>query len=360
MDSIDSSSGSQHPQLPPGFRFHPTDEELVVHYLKRKAASAPLPVAIIADVDLYKFDPWELPSKATFGDQEWYFFSPRDRKYPNGARPNRAATSGYWKATGTDKPILTSDGHQKVGVKKALVFYGGKPPKGVKTNWIMHEYRLAENSAVNSNSKPPLVPDVAGYNNNKKNSLRLDDWVLCRIYKKNNINNLQRPLLIDQDKELSVEAMLPTMPTLSMANTHQNAKSSRTTSYGSLGIENDDNFFDGILAADHSMQQNGADHSHHHHFVHQNSKGSFPLKRALPSQLWNETESTVSSSPSKRFNGDLNNRGNSATEENSYFVSLLSQLPQSTTFHPNALLGSVGDSVLRQQFQLPASMNWNS
>lgn len=62
MDSADSSSGSPHPQLPPGFRFHPTDEELVVHYLKRKLASAPLPVTIIADVDLYKFDPWELPS----------------------------------------------------------------------------------------------------------------------------------------------------------------------------------------------------------------------------------------------------------------------------------------------------------
>ena len=50
-----------HPQLPPGFRFHPTDEELVVHYLKRKVQSAPLPVSIIAEVDLYKFDPWELP-----------------------------------------------------------------------------------------------------------------------------------------------------------------------------------------------------------------------------------------------------------------------------------------------------------
>ncbi|PKH47734.1 hypothetical protein CRG98_050459 [Punica granatum] len=179
MESTDSSAGtSQQPQLPPGFRFHPTDEELVVHYLKKKAASSPLPVLIIAEVDIYKFDPWELPAKATYGEQEWYFFSPRDRKYPNGARPNRAATSGYWKATGTDKPVLSSNGNQKVGVKKALVFYGGKPPKGMKTNWIMHEYRLAENKAIN---KPPGC-DLG----NKKNSLRLDDWVLCRIYKKNN------------------------------------------------------------------------------------------------------------------------------------------------------------------------------
>lgn len=77
---------------------------------------------------------------ALYGEKEWYFFSPRDRKYPNGSRPNRAAGSGYWKATGADKPI----GKPKpLGIKKALVFYAGKAPKGIKTNWIMHEYRLA-------------------------------------------------------------------------------------------------------------------------------------------------------------------------------------------------------------------------
>lgn len=58
---MESTEMSQQPNLPPGFRFHPTDEELVVHYLKKKATSAPLPVSIIAEVDLYKFDPWELP-----------------------------------------------------------------------------------------------------------------------------------------------------------------------------------------------------------------------------------------------------------------------------------------------------------
>lgn len=83
-----------------------------------------------------------LTEKALFGEEEWYFFSPRDRKYPNGVRPNRAAASGFWKATGTDKPILTSCGSKSIGVKKALVFYIGRPPRGVKTEWIMNEYRL--------------------------------------------------------------------------------------------------------------------------------------------------------------------------------------------------------------------------
>ncbi|KAJ4893704.1 NAC domain containing protein 2 [Raphanus sativus] len=221
MESTDSSGGPPpppQPNLPPGFRFHPTDEELVVHYLKRKAASAPLPVAIIAEVDLYKFDPWELPAKASFGEQEWYFFSPRDRKYPNGARPNRAATSGYWKATGTDKPVLASDGNQKVGVKKALVFYSGKPPKGIKSDWIMHEYRLIDNKP---NNRPPGC-DFG----NKKNSLRLDDWVLCRIYKKNNSG---RHVDNDKDHDMIDYIFRKIPPPLSMAGLHHNV--SRSASF---------------------------------------------------------------------------------------------------------------------------------
>ncbi|KAK7261378.1 hypothetical protein RIF29_27687 [Crotalaria pallida] len=153
--------------FPPGFRFHPTDEELIVQYLQNKISSLPLPANIIAEIDLYKHSPWDLPKKALFGEEEWYFFSPRDRKYPNGLRPNRAAASGYWKATGTDKPILTSCVTRKhIGVKKALVFYSGRPPKGIKTDWIMNEYRLVDTTTKSSRLK---------------GSMRLDDWVLCRV-----------------------------------------------------------------------------------------------------------------------------------------------------------------------------------
>ncbi|KAL9859902.1 NAC domain-containing protein 19 [Arabidopsis thaliana] len=148
--------------LPPGFRFYPTDEELMVQYLCRKAAGYDFSLQLIAEIDLYKFDPWVLPSNIIWR-KRMVFFSPRDRKYPNGSRPNRVAGSGYWKATGTDK-IISTEG-QRVGIKKALVFYIGKAPKGTKTNWIMHEYRLIEPSRRNGSTK-------------------LDDWVLCRIYKK--------------------------------------------------------------------------------------------------------------------------------------------------------------------------------
>ncbi|KAK8563599.1 hypothetical protein V6N12_035744 [Hibiscus sabdariffa] len=131
-------------QLPPGFRFHPSDEELIVHYLNNRVTSRPLPASIIAEIDLYKFNPWELPDKAFFGEDEWFFYSPRDRKYSKGARPNRAVGLGYWKATETDKPILTSCGTTSIEVKKALAFYKGRPPKGTKTEWIVHEYRLLQ------------------------------------------------------------------------------------------------------------------------------------------------------------------------------------------------------------------------
>ncbi|KAK3020271.1 hypothetical protein RJ639_047711 [Escallonia herrerae] len=159
--------------LPAGFRFHPTDEELIVHYLKKKvSSSSENDIDLIADIDLYKFNPWELPGKALFGESEWFFFSPRDRKYPNGARPNRAAASGYWKAIGTDKPILSSTGSRCIGVKKALVFYRGRPQNGSKTNWMMDEYRV-----VNCPGSHCL---------RLRGSMRLDDWVLCRIRKKSN------------------------------------------------------------------------------------------------------------------------------------------------------------------------------
>ncbi|XP_076952322.1 NAC domain-containing protein 2-like [Bidens hawaiensis] len=166
--------GRDNSSLPPGFRFHPTDEELIMYYLRNQSLSKPCPVSIIPEVDIYKFDPWELPEKTEFGEKEWYFFTPRDRKYPNGIRPNRAAVSGYWKATGTDKAIYS--GSKYVGIKKALVFYKGRPPKGTKTDWIMHEYRLNE-----SKSQPTK----------KIGSMRLDDWVLCRIYKKKSV---ERPM----------------------------------------------------------------------------------------------------------------------------------------------------------------------
>ncbi|XP_059285693.1 NAC domain-containing protein 54-like isoform X1 [Lycium ferocissimum] len=151
--------------LPPGFRFHPTDEELVVYYLKRKINAKKIELEIIRDVDLYKCEPWDLPGKSLLPskDLEWYFFSPRDRKYPNGSRTNRATKAGYWKATGKDRKVNSQ--MRPVGMKKTLVYYKGRAPHGARTDWVMHEYRLDEREC-----------EVA-------NGLQ-DAYALCRIIKK--------------------------------------------------------------------------------------------------------------------------------------------------------------------------------
>ncbi|KAI4336536.1 hypothetical protein L6164_015052 [Bauhinia variegata] len=119
-------------RLPPGFRFHPTDEELVVQYLKRKVFCCPLPASIIPEVDVCKSDPWDLPGDL---EQERYFFSTREAKYPNGNR--------------------------------------GKPPHGSRTDWIMHEYRLLTTQTA--------VPTKTS---TQSSAMPMQNWVLCRIFLK--------------------------------------------------------------------------------------------------------------------------------------------------------------------------------
>ncbi|KAL6201083.1 hypothetical protein ACLB2K_024798 [Fragaria x ananassa] len=130
-------------QLPPGFRFHPSDEELIRYYLHNKVINSNFTSGPISQVvDLNKCEPWQLPEKAKMGEKEWYMFSLRDQKYPTGLRANRATKAGYWKATGKDREIYSSKSCSLIGMKKTLVFYHGRAPKGVRSNWVMHEYRL--------------------------------------------------------------------------------------------------------------------------------------------------------------------------------------------------------------------------
>ncbi|KAG6387638.1 hypothetical protein SASPL_152830 [Salvia splendens] len=152
--------------LPPGFRFHPTDEELVAYYLKRKINGRKIDLEIIPEVDLYKCEPWDLPGKSLLPskDLEWYFFSPRDRKYPNGSRTNRATKAGYWKATGKDRKVNSQT--RSVGMKKTLVYYRGRAPHGARTDWVMHEYRLDDRECDTPSS-----------------GLQ-DAYALCRVFKK--------------------------------------------------------------------------------------------------------------------------------------------------------------------------------
>ncbi|PKA48425.1 NAC domain-containing protein 7 [Apostasia shenzhenica] len=150
--------------VPPGFRFHPTDEELVDYYLKKKVESRRIDVDVIKDIDLYKIEPWDLRGRCKIGEEEqneWYFFSHKDKKYPTGTRTNRATNVGFWKATGRDKPIYSKN--SLIGMRKTLVYYKGRAPNGQKSDWIMHEYRLETN---------------------EKGHPQEEGWVVCRVFKK--------------------------------------------------------------------------------------------------------------------------------------------------------------------------------
>ncbi|AEC05581.1 NAC domain containing protein 35 [Arabidopsis thaliana] len=220
VQNEDEADDHDHDMVMPGFRFHPTEEELIEFYLRRKVEGKRFNVELITFLDLYRYDPWELPAMAAIGEKEWYFYVPRDRKYRNGDRPNRVTTSGYWKATGADR-MIRSETSRPIGLKKTLVFYSGKAPKGTRTSWIMNEYRLphhetekyqkAEISLCRVYKRPgvedhPSVPrslSTRHHNHNSSTSSRLalrqqqhhsssSNHSDNNLNNNNNINNLEK------------------------------------------------------------------------------------------------------------------------------------------------------------------------
>ncbi|XP_031502186.1 NAC domain-containing protein 90-like isoform X2 [Nymphaea colorata] len=148
-------------QLVPGFRFYPTEEELVGYYLQHKLLN-PLDdrfSRIIPVVNIYEHDPWQLPEMAGVLNcrepDQWFFFCPRQEREAQGGRPNRITPSGYWKATGS--PGFVFGNNRMIGTKRTLVFYEGRAPSGTKTKWKMNEFgSISQEQATTSNAQPEM------------------------------------------------------------------------------------------------------------------------------------------------------------------------------------------------------------
>ncbi|KAI3707182.1 hypothetical protein L6452_25474 [Arctium lappa] len=151
--------------LIPGFRFHPTDAELVMFYLKRKLLGKKIISNAVAEVNIYDFSPWDLPDKSSLksGDLEWFFYCPKAIKYSSGPRLKRATEIGFWKATGKERPVKYKE--RTVAMIKTLVFHLGKAPNGKRTDWVMHEYCMKDEHLANEG----VVQDM---------------YVLCKIFQK--------------------------------------------------------------------------------------------------------------------------------------------------------------------------------
>ncbi|KAM7265748.1 hypothetical protein ACFE04_003431 [Oxalis oulophora] len=194
--------------FPKGYKFEPTDFELVDFYLRRKLLKQELPIGFFKEVDVYEYHPKILydnvirsqinlcgvvhvalatsefvqfmrrddnverdkshDQRRSPSESAAYIFTPRNRKYANGTRPDRTVKGGgYWKASGADKAVLNPAGI-RVGTKRSLVFYEGTHKDSAKTERLMTEYLLdGQQPNITSTDLP-----------NK----RLNEDVLCKIY----------------------------------------------------------------------------------------------------------------------------------------------------------------------------------
>ncbi|XP_057534909.1 NAC domain-containing protein 90-like [Amaranthus tricolor] len=167
-------------QASPGFRFFPTEEELISFYLRQKLRGGRSDHInrVIPVVYIYDYNPWDLPNlsgQQCRGDpqqQEWFFFIPKQKKEAAGGRPNRLTDTGYWKATGSPGFVYSSTQNKIIGEKRTMVFYNGRARSrsGSKTEWKMNEYVAVDEDYDQASASTNPPPPQKG------------DFTVCRVY----------------------------------------------------------------------------------------------------------------------------------------------------------------------------------
>ncbi|EFH53818.1 hypothetical protein ARALYDRAFT_905966 [Arabidopsis lyrata subsp. lyrata] len=113
-----SSSSTKPFIFPPGFKFVPTDQELI---LQNNKDSWLLKVPV-HHVKIYESNPQQLSEKYEKGNyKEWFFMSERIMISKGGKRQKHGVSAGYWNPYRASKKINAGNG--VIGYKTALDYY---------------------------------------------------------------------------------------------------------------------------------------------------------------------------------------------------------------------------------------------
>jgi hypothetical protein len=233
-------------------------------------------------------------SSSISGEKEWYFFCLRGRKYRNSIRPNRVTGSGFWKATGIDRPIHSAASGRAgdpIGLKKSLVFYRGSAGKGTKTEWMMHEFRL-----------PPRAESA----HTSPSEQEAEVWTICRIFRRN-FTYKKHPQQQVAGSKVSAAAAVVVQP----------GESSSVT--GSLESDTGDEYTNGMPQPPRAPAIDGYDYGYDQPMLQQGQWNSHALHAAatapLPSPTMAAFHHSVLSSPAAGGLDDMYYRDGSSWDD---------------------------------------------
>ncbi|XP_068328687.1 NAC domain-containing protein 5-like [Pyrus communis] len=173
-----------------GFRFRPTEEELIGHYLQLKLRGMDSLVSdVIREINMCNHEPWDLPEMSLIksDDEEWYFYNRPIYKKNSRNDTERATSEGFWKITGPVKDVRARD-NKTIGKKRILTFYRGRGRNAQITPWVMHEFYIPQISP-NANQRDFVLCHVKKNCHVKKKSSKNTDVATCDEGESSNHNN---------------------------------------------------------------------------------------------------------------------------------------------------------------------------
>ncbi|KAF8102058.1 hypothetical protein N665_0201s0347 [Sinapis alba] len=166
-DNFSAAPRTKPTTFPPGYKFVPSEDDLIVHYLKPflRSNKNPPPNVPIHRVNIYDSNPERLSKEYVKGnDKEWFFITERTKMHEGrNEKQSRIDNGGFWKVRTALEKFKTRKG--VAFSRTVLNHYMGKKQNGVKSEWVMYEYLTESSPRDKSNSDNKMV-----------------DYALCKIY----------------------------------------------------------------------------------------------------------------------------------------------------------------------------------